>query len=92
DVYRVNEQALAEPGLAESLYQHFLQKQANEINRIHNMLNLFRQPDCVSRRLAAYFGERMPQDCGICSVCRGQFKEWLPTRSGASLAALDAAT
>ncbi len=91
DVYRVDGQKLAEPGLAESLYTHFLQKQTNEIHRIHTMLDLFRQPDCVSRRLAAYFGEQMPQDCGVCSVCRGQFKDWTRIQHSHSLATLDAA-
>lgn len=76
DVYRVNEQALNVPELADELYQHFLQKQQSEIGRIHAMLDLFRQPKCLSRQLAAYFAQPLAQDCGHCSVCRGQFVAW----------------
>ncbi|MAD44796.1 MAG: recombinase RecQ [Oceanospirillaceae bacterium] len=83
DVYRVNDAALSDAGLAQSLYGHFMQKQETEIQRIHNMLALFREPQCVARRLSAYFGEDMGRDCGVCSVCRGQFRPWPATRKAA---------
>ncbi|WP_221800733.1 RecQ family ATP-dependent DNA helicase [Oceanobacter mangrovi] len=76
DVYRVDVNRLADPALAQTLYQHFSAKQQNEIGRIHHMLDLFRQPVCLSRRLAEYFGDHMDHDCGVCSVCRGQFQPW----------------
>ena len=84
DVYRVDQQALADQSLAATLHQHFMQKQENEISRIHNMLALFREPQCVARRLSAYFGEDMGQDCGVCSVCRGQFRPWPEKTASAS--------
>ncbi|MAF29147.1 MAG: recombinase RecQ, partial [Croceicoccus sp.] len=41
--------------------------------RIDNMLALFESSECLSQRLAAYFGDQQaPQRCGHCSVCRGQ--------------------
>lgn len=83
DVYRVSEGALLNPQLAQELYQHFLQKQQSEVGRIHAMLDLFRQPQCLSRRLAAYFGQELAQDCGHCSFCRGQFVPW-PAAAAAS--------
>ncbi|WP_036537555.1 RecQ family ATP-dependent DNA helicase [Oceanobacter kriegii] len=91
DVYRVDANKLATPQLATNLHQHFLDKQQNEIQRIHKMLDLFRQPQCVSRRLAHYFGENMGHDCGICSVCRGQFQSWPEASADASLAGIDLA-
>jgi ATP-dependent DNA helicase RecQ len=37
------------------------------------MLALFASEQCLSQRLAAYFGDaNAPQQCGHCSVCRGQ--------------------
>jgi ATP-dependent DNA helicase RecQ len=91
DVYRVDNQQLADPELANTLYQHFNDKQHNEIRRIHSMLDLFRQPHCVSRTLAAWFGEQMDHNCGVCSVCRGQFQSWPPAPANHQLASLDAA-
>lgn len=76
DVYRVNLQALAPPELAQQLYQHFQTRQHSEIRRIQQMLALFSTPECIARRLADYFGESMGHDCGVCSVCRGQFQPW----------------
>lgn len=90
DVYRVDVQALMEPDLASNLYQHFVDKQQNDIQRIHTMLDLYRQPHCLSRTLAAYFGERMQHDCGVCSVCKNRFQPWPPTPEYHSLDTLDA--
>lgn len=83
DVYRVNEQALHDAQLGSVLYQHFMHKQQTEIGRIHAMLDLFRQPQCLSRQLAHYFGQQLQQDCGHCSVCRGQFVPWSASATGA---------
>jgi len=90
DVYRVDQRTFTDPSLAQSLYQHFMQKQETEIQRIHNMLALFRERQCVARRLSAYFGEDMGRDCGICSVCRGQFRSW-PAVTAAALPVADQA-
>ncbi len=92
DVYRVDTKQLAHPDLANTLHQHFTHKQQSDIQRIHNMLDLFRQPHCLSRTLAAYFGERMPNDCGVCSVCRHQFQPWPTLPASRLLETLDAAS
>ncbi|MGB1091642.1 MAG: RecQ family ATP-dependent DNA helicase [Oceanobacter sp.] len=91
DVYRVDMNRLNDPALAQTLYQHFADKQQNEIRRIHAMLDLFRQPRCLSRTLAAYFGEQMNHDCGVCSVCRGQFQPWPEPQANHALASINAA-
>lgn len=70
--------ALLDPGfdpaaLSAELHGYFSQQEASEIRRIHAMLVLFESPQCLSQRLAAYFGDgNAPQQCGHCSVCRGQ--------------------
>ena len=62
-----------EPGrLALELHDYFKQQERAEIGRIHAMLALFASQECLSQRLADYFGDRQaPQRCGHCSVCRG---------------------
>jgi len=70
--------ALLDPGfdpeaLGAELHGYFSQQEASEIRRIHAMLALFASEQCLSQRLAAYFGDaNAPQQCGHCSVCRGQ--------------------
>jgi ATP-dependent DNA helicase RecQ len=59
--------------LAEQLHGHFRAHEASEIARIQAMLALFESRDCLSRRLALYFGDtQAPERCGHCSVCRGR--------------------
>ena len=59
--------------LSDELHAYFKQHEASEVTRIDNMLALFESAECLSQRLAAYFGDRQaPQHCGHCSVCRGQ--------------------
>lgn len=59
--------------LSAELHGYFSQQEASEIRRIHAMLALFASEQCLSQRLAAYFGDtNAPQQCGHCSVCRGQ--------------------
>jgi ATP-dependent DNA helicase RecQ len=55
--------------LATELGQVFADKERKEVERISEMLALFESPDCLSGRLAAYFGEILNQACGHCSVC-----------------------
>ena len=70
--------ALLDPGfdpaaLSAELHSYFSQQEASEIRRIHAMLALFASEQCLSQRLAAYFGDaNAPQQCGHCSVCSGQ--------------------
>ena len=70
--------ALLDPGfdpvaLSVELHNYFSQQEASEIRRIHAMLALFASEQCLSQRLAVYFGDaNAPQQCGHCSVCRGQ--------------------
>src|SRR3990167_7669932 len=70
--------ALLDPGfdpaaLSVELHGYFSQQEASEIRRIHAMLALFASEQCLSQRLAAYFGDaNAPLQCGHCSVCQGQ--------------------
>jgi ATP-dependent DNA helicase RecQ len=70
--------ALLQPGfdpqaLSLELHGYFQGKETSEIARIHAMLALFASEECLSQRLAAYFGDdQAPLRCGHCSVCTGQ--------------------
>ncbi|UTV30330.1 RecQ family ATP-dependent DNA helicase [Photobacterium atrarenae] len=72
DVFRVLEPNFDRAALAGSLYQLFKNKEDNEIGRIQHMISFFESKQCLSHSLAHYFADhRAPEQCGHCSVCRG---------------------
>ncbi|MFI8578941.1 ATP-dependent DNA helicase RecQ [Ectopseudomonas khazarica] len=73
EVYAVLDGAFDLEALTAELHAHFVAHEASEITRIQAMLGLFESRECLSRRLALYFGdEQAPQRCGHCSVCLGR--------------------
>ncbi|MGC5703953.1 RecQ family ATP-dependent DNA helicase [Pseudomonas sp. NFXW11] len=59
--------------LSAELHAYFTRHEGSEIARIHAMLDLFASEQCLSQRLAQYFGDQqVPQACGHCSVCEGR--------------------
>ena len=73
EVYALLDASFDTEALSGELHAYFKQHEASEITRIDNMLALFESAECLSQRLAEYFGDRQaPQRCGHCSVCRGQ--------------------
>lgn len=74
--------------LSLQLHDYFSEHETSEVARIHAMLDLFASEQCLSARLAQYFGDHhAPQQCGHCSVCSGQIA-YLP--EPAALAPLQA--
>jgi len=58
--------------LSEELHDYFVHHETTEVARIHAMLDLFASEQCLSHRLAQYFGDaQAPERCGHCSVCEG---------------------
>lgn len=77
EVYRVTNFPANVSELVGELGSYFEQKQHSEVKRIHNMLDLFERPQCISSQLASYFGDvHAPVHCGHCSVCRGHTVEY----------------
>ena len=72
DVYRVMNPHFDIQQEAARLYQLFKAKEQSEISRLDNMLSFFESEQCLSHELASYFADHQaPQQCGHCSVCRG---------------------
>jgi ATP-dependent DNA helicase RecQ len=70
-VYRVFQEAFSD-NLAALLAQRFQDKEANEVQRIHFLLDFFASEQCLNLQLAAYFSDsNLQQPCGHCSVCAG---------------------
>ncbi|WP_407293574.1 RecQ family ATP-dependent DNA helicase [Stutzerimonas zhaodongensis] len=73
EVYALLDPSFDAEALSSDLHAYFKQHEASEITRIDNMLALFECTECLSQRLAAYFGDlHAPQHCEHCSVCHGQ--------------------
>ncbi|WP_404438847.1 ATP-dependent DNA helicase RecQ [Stutzerimonas chloritidismutans] len=90
DVYALLDPNFDAGALSVELHEYFRQHEASEITRIDNMLALFESRECLSQRLAAYFGDcQAPQQCGHCSVCRGQVAQLPEPPALASLSDMD---
>jgi ATP-dependent DNA helicase RecQ len=73
EVFKVNQDALNVPDLAKKLHLYFVDKEEKEIKRIASLVRFFELDNCLSANLARYFDDQQaPQQCGHCSVCRGQ--------------------
>jgi ATP-dependent DNA helicase RecQ len=73
EVYSVLEPTFDAQLQGDHLYDYFRTHEGAEISRIHAMLALFANDQCLSTSLARYFGDAdAPDQCGHCSVCRGQ--------------------
>lgn len=73
EVYRVSSKANTTAQLAEKLSSLFKNKETNDVNRIRELLDFFESSQCLSARLAKYFGDKhAPSNCNHCSVCRGE--------------------
>ncbi|MBU2065777.1 MAG: RecQ family ATP-dependent DNA helicase [Gammaproteobacteria bacterium] len=73
EVYALLDGRFDPAALAEELHAHFRAHEASEITRIQALLGLFESRECLSRRLALYFGDKQaPERCGHCSVCQGR--------------------
>ncbi|MGE8361753.1 RecQ family ATP-dependent DNA helicase [Pseudomonas sp.] len=92
EVYALLDPAFDPERLSEELHTYFTQQEASEIRRIQAMLELFASDQCLSQRLAAYFGDgNAPAQCGHCSVCRGQVAHLPPPPALPDLATQDLA-
>lgn len=73
EVYRVSSNPKTINEIAEKLSSLFKSKEGNDIKRIEQLLDLFEAQQCLSARLAEYFGDyQAPDRCHHCSVCRGE--------------------
>ena len=82
EVFSVNEAPLNEDGLAQKLNIYFKEKEQNEIKRIAALIRFFESDRCLSYKLSDYFDDQQaPQQCGHCSVCRGQVAKLIYTQA-----------
>jgi len=56
--------------LGEHMYQRAVEREAGEIGRLRQVLELLGGDACHSAALAAHFGETLERDCGHCGWCR----------------------
>jgi ATP-dependent DNA helicase RecQ len=73
EVFQVNQGELKQVDLTQNLHHYFVDKEEKEIKRIASLVRFFELETCLSSNLARYFDDqKAPQQCGHCSVCRGQ--------------------
>jgi len=57
--------------LATWLYGLFIAREKKDLARLDGIMEFASSPGCLTRRLVAYFGEVMNEDCGHCGRCAG---------------------
>ncbi len=70
--YRVKNHPADAAALKQTLVERFQTREANDLQRIEQVVTLAEGDGCIVRRLLAHFGEEREEDCGHCSVCLGQ--------------------
>lgn len=58
--------------LAGTLYRMALDRETKEIDRLHKVISWATSPGCLATKLAAHFGDALPEGkdtCGHCSAC-----------------------
>ncbi len=56
------------------LHERFAQLEAHELERLATVREFAENPGCLTQRLLAYFGEKLPQPCGNCQNCSNEPK------------------
>ncbi|AKF48605.1 RecQ family ATP-dependent DNA helicase [Pseudomonas fragariae (ex Marin et al. 2024)] len=73
EVYSLLRSDFDAQALSIELHDYFAHHEATEVARIHTMLDVFASDQCLTHRLARYFGDHnAPERCGHCSVCIGE--------------------
>ncbi|MBI6765047.1 RecQ family ATP-dependent DNA helicase [Pseudomonas syringae] len=73
EVYSLLRSDFDAQALSVELHDYFAHHEATEVARIHTMLDVFASDQCLTHRLARYFGDHnAPERCGHCSVCLGK--------------------
>lgn len=67
--YRLINKADDTTVLADALHQRVLKREAAEIARLRQVIELVGCDECQTAALAAHFGETLQQPCGHCSWC-----------------------
>jgi len=67
----------------------FIQKEKNDVARLHNIIEIFEKDQCLAKSLSAYFGEILDADCGRCSVCLDKSPVRLPLSEPVTLEKMD---
>ncbi|KOP58636.1 ATP-dependent DNA helicase RecQ [Pseudomonas coronafaciens pv. porri] len=73
EVYSLLRSDFDPQALSTELHDYFVHHEATEVARIHAILDVFSSDQCLTHRLARYFGDhKAPERCGHCSVCHGE--------------------
>jgi ATP-dependent DNA helicase RecQ len=57
-------------GLIAELSERFIRREAQEVARVQQVINLIERQGCQTRELLRYFGEQQSANCGHCTFCQ----------------------
>ena len=71
--------------LIEGLHANVEMREAGEIQRVRQALELAAANECQAGLLSAHFGQPMKEPCGHCSFCRGEGAREIPEPKAAEM-------
>lgn len=77
--------------LRSRIVHRFHERERLDVQRIHDVLSLAAEPDCLTARVLSYFGEQRPP-CGHCGRCDGLRAKPFAVRQRNSLGAIEEQT
>jgi ATP-dependent DNA helicase RecQ len=78
--------------VASWLFELFTNREARDLERLEGIIAFATEPGCLTARLLAYFGEKLPKPCGHCGTCAGQIATSLPASAIPEITSEDIAT
>ncbi len=71
--------------VAASIHQRFQVSEQRDVERIQQVLDFAEMRECTVRKVLAYFGEELEEDCGHCDRCLGREIPEPPARTEEAL-------
>lgn len=69
--YRFVKRPESAEDVAESIHRRFQRSEQRDVERIRQVLDFAEMRECTVRKVLAYFGEELEEDCGHCDRCLG---------------------
>lgn len=70
--YRIKNKPQDLQPLKDELAGRFQTREANDVARVRQIVEMTEHPNCLVRYLLSYFGEELGRDCGHCDRCLGE--------------------
>ncbi len=90
--YRFQHRDYVKTEVVQTLEAAFAKRSVQDLARIARVIGFAQSAECLPGHLTAYFGEKLAEPCGQCSVCQGQPVAAIPGQERLALSTEHVAT